>query len=651
MDTPEPTAAPGEHDLSVLRPLARQFPNVDAALAELARLSAELTLPRQTIHVISDVHGDDVKLRHVINNASGTLRPLVQSLFADRRTPDQVREFLTLIFYPRETLDRIEPALRDPAARLDCCRRVLRDLFELIRVLARRDSLRRASAVFPTEYRDLFLELLHAPWLERGPEYFDAIIDALAQHESAPRLVRLTVRVLRNLAVDELVLAGDCWDRGPRGDRVVDTLMKLPEVAFVWGNHDAAWLGACLGNEALIAHVLRISARYRRFSQLEEGYGITLQPLEHLVRACYHDDPADCFKPRGTGLRDDLTMARLQKAAAVLQHKLEGQLIARNPEWGLDARRLLHRIDYAAGTVEIDGKVHPLRDAHFPTIDPADPYALSAEERACVDRIKASFLRSRKLWDQMRFLVGHGSMYLRRDEHLIFHGCVPVDENGEFLPLVVDGRPRRGRALFDAIDRVLARVLDTPAEKDRDLPWYLWCGPRSPLFGKDRITTFENDFVADPAAHVETKDPYFRLIHDPAFCERILMEFGVDPDHGLIVNGHVPVKIDQGESPLKRSGKAITIDGAFSAAYGDHGYTLVLEPGRTLLAKHHHFESVEAAVRDGVDIIPTVVEVRNWTPPRRVADTEHGARIRGEIELLEHLVDSYRNNELRQNWK
>lgn len=651
MTAPEPTTAPGEHDLAALRPLARQFPNVDAALAELARLSAELTLPQQTIHVISDVHGDDVKLRHVINNASGTLRPLVQSLFEGRRTPAEVRELLTLIFYPRETLDALAPALRDPAARLAYGRRVLRDLFELIRVLARRDSLRRASAVFPPEYRDLFLELLHAPWLERGPEYFDAIIDALAHHESAPRLIRLTVRVLRNLAVDELVLAGDCWDRGPRGDRVVDVLMKLPEVAFVWGNHDAAWLGACLGNEALIAHVLRISARYRRFSQLEEGYGITLQPLEHLVRARYHDDPAECFRPRGTGLRDDLTMARMQKAAAVLQHKLEGQLIARNPEWGLDARRLLHRIDLAAGTVAVDDKVYPLRDTHLPTVDPADPYALDDEERACIDRIRTSFLRSRKLWDHMRFLVDHGSMYLRRDEHLIFHGCVPVDDRGEFLPLEVDGQPRRGRALFDAIDRVLARVLDAPSEKDRDLTWYLWCGPCSPLFGKDRITTFENDFVADHAAHVETKDPYFRLIHEPEFCERILGEFGVDPAQGLIVNGHVPVKVDQGESPLKRSGKAITIDGAFSAAYGDHGYTLVLEPSRTLLARHHHFESVEAAVRDGVDIIPTVAEIRTWDPPRRVADTEAGDRIRGEIALLERLVDAYRNNELRQVWK
>src|SRR5262249_32002330 len=263
-------------------------------------------------------------------------------------------------------------------------------------------------------------------------------------------------------------------------------------------------------------------------------------------------------------------------------------------------------------------------------------------------RIRKSFLTSQTLADHVRFLVRRGAMYLCRDGHLIFHGCVPADENGEFQEMVVDGRPVRGRALFDALDRVLVRAFERPTDKDRALLWYLGCGPRSPLFGKDRITTLENDLVAEPATHKETKDPYFHLIHEPAFCDKVLAEFGVDPARGLIVNGHVPVKIDQGESPLKRSGKAITIDGAFSAAYGDHGYTLVLEPNRTYLAKHYHFDSVEAAVRDGVDIIPTVTEVRRWDPPRRVADTERGAEIRAQIALLERLIAAYRGNKLRQ---
>jgi fructose-1,6-bisphosphatase-3 len=634
-------------DLAVLWPLARQFPGLDVALAEIARLSAELTLPKETTHVISDVHGDDVKLRHVINNASGAIRPLVEGLFGNDRSPAEIRDLLTLIFYPKETLEEIEPTLQDTDAKRNFARKSLNDLFVIVRNLARRRSVQEAEKVFPPEYAGLLSEILNEPLAGRGPEYLDAILDVLVRHNRVEHFLRLTVRVVRNLAVDELVLAGDCWDRGARGDRVVETLMHLPNMSFIWGNHDTAWLGACLGSRACIAHVLRISIRYRRLSQLEEGYGITLQSLEHLVRTVYKDDPADCYKVKGDGLREPLTMARLQKAAAIMQFKLEGQLIARNPEFGLDHRRLLHHIDYKNGTITIDDKVYPLRDTHFPTINPDDPYALSPEENVCLERLRKSFLSSQKLWDQMRFLVSHGSMSLIRDNHLIFHGCVAVDEKGEFLPMSVDGRPYTGKALFAAIETVISRVLDNQSEKDRDLMWYLWCGPKSPLFGKDRITTLENDLVEAKETHHETKNPYFSLIHEAWFCEKVLSEFGVDPVNGLIVNGHVPVKLEQGESPMKRSGKAITIDGAFSSAYGDHGYTLVLKPSRTLLATHHHFESVEAAVHQGVDIIPTLDEVRVWPQPHRVADTERGAKLRNEIRLLEKLVDAYRLNKIR----
>jgi fructose-1,6-bisphosphatase III len=641
-----PTLA-ARHEHAALLALARQFPTIDAAVAEIARLSAEQTLPKGAVHVISDVHGEDVKLRHVINNASGTLRPFVEELFAGRLSPPDLRQLLTLIFYPRETLDLFDPTLADPSQRRAFCQKVLGQLFEVIRPLARRFSLPRVLAVFPADYGSLLHELLVKPATDWGTDYVVALVDALVRQGRAFPFIRLTVRVVRNLAIDELIIGGDFWDRGPRGDRVVDYLRRQPNVAITWGNHDAAWLGAALGQEALIAHVLRISVRYRRLSQLEEGYGITLQPLEDLIRKVYADDPAECFVPRGTGLRTTEQMARLQKAAAIMQFKLEGQTIQRNPSFNLDHRRLLHRIDRTTRTIEIDGVPRPLRDAHFPTIDPSAPYDLSDEEQKCMDRLRKSFLTSRTLWEQMRFLVGRGAMYLKRDNHLIFHGCVPADETGEFLPLEVDGRPLRGRELFDALERVVLRTLDRPSEQDRDLMWYLWCGPRSPLFGKDRITTLENDLVADPATHVETKDPYFHLIHDVAFCNKVLGEFGIDVERGLIVNGHVPVKIDKGESPLKRSGKAVTIDGAFSAAYGDHGYTLLLEPGQTVLAKHHHFESVAAAVRDGVDIIPTLSVLRRWEPARRVADTERGEEIRAEIALLERLIEAYKSNELR----
>jgi fructose-1,6-bisphosphatase-3 len=462
-------------------------------------------------------------------------------------------------------------------------------------------------------------------------------------------LVHLTARLVRNLAIYELIIGGDCWDRGPRGDRVMDYLRRQPNVSFIWGNHDVAWLGASLGHEALICHVLRFSLRHRRLGQLDEGYSIPLTPLEYLARMAYAGDPATHYLPKKSGLRPDLIVARMQKAAAVMQFKLEGQVIDRNPQWNMEHRRLLHRIDHVGRTIEVDGVRHPLADSHLPTVDPANPYELSQEEQECICLMRRFFVNSQKLGEHMQHFVSNGSMYLVRDGCLIFHGCVPVDKSGQFLDLSIDGQPLGGRALFDAIDKTILRAEERRDLKDLDLLWYLWGGERSPLFGKDRITSLERDFIADKATHHETKNPYFELIHEPWFCDRILEEFGVSPETGLIVNGHVPVKIEDGENPIKRSGKAITIDGAFSEAYGDHGYSLVLEADRTLLAEHSHFESVEAAIRDGVDIIPKVSVVRTWDPPHRMADTERGAQIRCEIRLLERLIEAYRNNDLRQN--
>lgn len=639
-----PSAAhPADSDLAALRALSKQFADEASATAEIARLTAELSLPKGAIHVMSDVHGEDVKMRHIINNASGTLRPLVDKVFAERSASDR-QDLLTLLFYPVETLDQRLHGLSAQARRAFVLR-ALDDLLIVVRTLASRTSIQRVGEVLPAEYAEILREMLHESFSARGSAYVAAIVDPLLAQGGETNFIRLVVRVVRNLAVSEVIVAGDCVDRGPRGDRVIEYLRHLPRVAITWGNHDLAWLGAALGHDALIAHVLRISTRYRRLSQLEEGYGLTMQPLERLVRTDYADDPAECFVPQGAGLRETLTMARMQKAAAVMQFKLEGQMIARHPEWNLGHRRMFRSIDPARGTITVDGKTHPLKDRHFPTVDPKDPEALSEGERQCLDRMRASFLKSPLLWIHARFLVARGSSWLRRDNHLIFHGCVPVDEGGAFLPFTIDGEPRAGRALFAAIDEVVIRALDHREPGDLDLLWYLWSGPASPMFGKDRITTLERDLIADPALQKETKNPYFSLIHDRGFCERVLEEFGCDRS-GLIVNGHVPVKIDAGESPVKRGGNAITIDGAFSPAYGDHGYTLVLESERTFLARHHHFESVESAVRDGVDIIPTTASIRDFDPPRRVGDTEEGERIRADIDLLSRLVDAYRRHRL-----
>ena len=636
------------YELTLLRALAAKFPDVDSAMAEIARLSAVLTLPKGTVHVISDIHGEDKKLRHVINNASGTLRPVVERLFKERMASEEFKDFLKLTFYPAEVTERLEKNLTDPDELRAFAIRTLAAQFELVQVLSTRYSLKRAMDVFPAHYRDLLAELLHAPTTERGPEFIEAIVDELLRRGRVLHLIHITGRLVRNLAIYELIIGGDCWDRGPRGDYVVDYLRQQPNVSFIWGNHDAAWLGACMGHEALICHVLRVSLRYRRIGQLDEGYSIPLTPLEHLANTVYANDPATHFMPKSSGMRSDLLVARMQKAVAIMQFKLEGQMIARNPHWHMSHRRLLHRIDHAKGTIEVDGVTYTLRDRNLPTIDPANPYELSADEKDAMARLRGSFLNSQKLWEHMRYVVGNGSMYLVRDGHLIFHGCVPTAASGNFLPMIIDGKLVAGRAMFEAIEKVVLRAMERQAEPDLDLLWYLWSGARSPLFGKDRIATLERDLIEDKTPHHETKDPYFGLIHETWFCDKVLAEFGVNPDIGLIVNGHVPVKIEDGESPLKRSGKAITIDGAFSEAYGDHGYTLVLESDRTVLAKHHHFESVEAAIRDGVDIVPSISVVRTWDRPHRMADTERGQQLRCDIQMLERLIDAYRNNDLRQ---
>lgn len=635
-----------DEDLSSLDLLSQKFTSIDAAIAECARLSAVLTLPRGAIHMISDIHGEDKKLRHVINNASGTLRPLVEQMFKERMTSHELEEFLKVIFYPAEVTQKLERSLTCPDEIKATAKGILEPQLELFRHLVSLYSLNHASARFPEEHQPLLLELLQAPNRGQAQHFIDAIIDEFNKEGKLLNLIHILGRLIRNLAVEELIIGGDCWDRGPRGDLVVDYLRQQPNVSFIWGNHDVIWLGAALGSEALICTALRVSLRYRRISQLDEGYSVPLTPLEHLAREVYGDDPATHFMPKESGMRPKELVARMQKAIAIMQFKCEGQLIARNPQWGIDHRRLMHRIDQQKGTIEVDGVVYDLRDHHFPTLDPENPYELSKEEQECMDHLKNAFTKSQKLQDQMEFMVGHGAMYLQRSDCLIFHGCVPTDQHGEFLTLDINGRCLSGKPMFEEIEYVVRRALDKKETPDLDHLWYLWCGPRSPLFGKDRIATFERDFITDKTPHKENKDPYFDLIHDVGFCEQVLKEFGTDPEHGLIVNGHVPVKLKQGESPMKKSGKAITIDGAFSEAYGDHGYTLVLNQDNVVLAQHHHFESVEAALKNGVDIIPKTESIRVFEKPQCTGDTERGQRIKHKMKDLQRLIAAYRSNRL-----
>jgi fructose-1,6-bisphosphatase-3 len=633
---------------TLLHALSRSYPTAETAIAELATLRAALSLPKGVVHVVSDVHGEYKKLRHIINNASGSLRALVGERFAGRLSESEQQELLALLYYPRELMEHLHERMNDPAARRVWVRGMLRRQFEIVRELARACRLRQVYALMPAEYAELFEELLGESLTGRTQAYVDAMIDAFGEHRRDLAAVRAASRLVRNLSVSEIIVAGDLGDRGPRIDKVIDYLSEQPNVSFAWGNHDVSWMGACLGQEALIATVLRVSLRYRRLSQLEEGYGLIIAPLERLARTVYGGDPCERFQPKGTGLRDDQLMAQMQKACAVMQFKLEGQTIRRHPEWDMERRNLLHRIDLESGTVEIDGRTHPLLDTHLPTLDPSDPYALSTEERACMERLRQSFVSSSRLWQHMSYVSRRGATWLRRDQALIFHGCVPVDERGEFLSLDVDGQEYAGRALFDALDTLVRRAMNEGAEtvgERADWLWYLWTGIRSPLFGKNRMSTFENYFVADAEARRERKNPYFKLIHEAEFCRRVAADFGITED-ALIVNGHVPVKIERGEEPVKSGGHAVTIDGAFSEAYGDRGYTLIIAPERVALAEHHHFESISDAITSGADIVPKVTTIRTYERTRLVADTEEGEAIRHRVGALERLVLAYERGEL-----
>jgi len=592
--------------------LASRYPTSDSVVFEIAVLKAQLEMPKGVVHVISDIHGESKKLRHVINNASGRLRPVVKQLFEGKMNDAEFQEFLHLLYYPTELLQRKAKVFEgDDEARYAWVMQVLVRQFDLIRFQMRTKRRKDIRHHAPKEFRELF--------------------------EVAAS------RFIRNLTVDELVVAGDLGDRGERIDKVIDYLMMQSNVSIIWGNHDVSWMGACLGHEALIAIVLRVSLRYRRMYQLEEGYGILTKALEMLAEDVYCDDDAEYFKPKRGGEREELLIARMQKAISIIQFKLEGQMVERHPEWNMDARNVLRMIDYERGVITLDGKEYALRDTHFPTIDPSDPNKLSEKERQCMDRLVESFTSSPRLWQHMSWVTDHGKMAVVKDRAVIFHACLAVDEDGGYLPLEVDGEDVGGVDQFKAFDRVIKRSFrkgERASQADKDWFYYLWAGPVSPLFGKDKMATFESYFIDDKAASKEIRNAWFSKIHDADFCDKVCREMGVS-EEGLIVNGHVPVKVESGEDPVKRGGNAVTIDGAFSEAYGDHGYTLILAPDGVKLAEHHGLKDPKTAIRTGEDIIPTIRYIRHHENERLVKDTEQGLKIQKQIKALEGLLEAY----------
>ena len=629
--------------------LSKSFPTIELAAFEVAALRAQLELPKGVTHVISDVHGEDRKLRHVINNASGRLRAIVNKLFGNELSEDEKKEFINVLYYPTELLQTKFEVIAD-SERLKWVSTTLDRQFRVIREIVKTKRRKLIKHYTPKEFRELFEVLLNYPAGGHHEAFLNVQLEQLVHVKLDKQAIQAASRFIRNIAVEELIVAGDLGDRGARIDKVIDYLERQPSVSIVWGNHDLLWMGACLGQHALIATVLRVSLRYRRMYQLEEGYGILTKALEHLSTTVYADDAAKRFLPKREGERAEVEIARMQKAISIIQFKLEGQLVKQHPEWGMDDRNVMEKINYDKGVFLSDGKEYQLLDTHFPTVDPSDPNALSTEEQYCLDRLVDSFTKSPRLWQHMSWVTERGSMSVVRDKAVIFHACIPLDEKGEYETVKIDDEFYTGVKQFPIFNKIIKRAFrsgDKAENIDKDWFYYLWAGPKSPLFGKDKMATFERYFVADKSTHVENQNLYFNKLHNYDFCNKICAELGVK-EGGLIVNGHVPVKIEKGEEPVKKGGNAVTIDGAFSEAYGDRGYTLILSPEGDQLAEHHGFKDPLSVVKNGEDIIPKMHNIRTYEKPRLVKDTELGEEIQQQIKVINSLIEAYNSGELSE---
>jgi len=669
-----------------LKALAHQYPNLDLAACELARLNGRLERRARTTHLMSDIHGHNTKLKHVLGNGSGGVTHELERSFSHTMSRAEMGQVLKVIQYPVQMLQLMKThgglysgdtglALGEEAWESSLVR-VAGRLADLIRVqLVRITSIERFQSEMHPDFAPLMKELFFCNPGERFlrakrsyaskdrlaalpvrplqdftvNSFLLASMRSLFSVGRLPKFIRHLAHMIRNLVVAELVVVGDLYDRGPRADLVVDELMTIPETTVTWGNHDAAWMGAALGQRALIAFVLRVSCRYNNLSQLDEGYGIPLLHLREFAVKTYANDPCPRHQPKRKDVRDDAVVSKMSKAISIIQYKLDAQTILRNPHWDMGNRTLLEGLDPAKGTLRVDGKEHPLLDTHFPTFNPDDPYALSAEEEALMAKYVTLFTSSVRLMRHVRFIVGHGAMWTVRDSHLCFHACIPVDKRGEYLTFPIEGKNLGGRELLDAVDRAVRRTVEHPTDANLDYFLYLWSGPVSPMFGKDKMATFERDFLhKSTKTHKEPKNPYYALLDDVAFCDKLLRDFGCDTEHGMIVNGHVPHQMAKGEMPVKKSGKAVVIDGAFSQAYGDQGYTMVLKPQSSFLVEHGPFMGVEAFLRGGEEQLPKVTTLRSCGRQRSAKeDKALLEEIEGEMRGLRELIHAYRTLSVR----
>ncbi|MDY4166708.1 MULTISPECIES: fructose-1,6-bisphosphatase [Eubacteriales] len=647
-------SARARKNLKYLTLLAREYPNIAAASSEIINLQAILKLPKGTEHFMSDLHGEAEAFTHIVNNASGVIKEKVDRVLGPG-VPDQERaEFATLIYYPAQKLDELKERQTDLNA---WYRQTLYRLIDVCRVVSSKHTRSFVRKRLPKNYAYILDELLHAHFEDHDKEfYYGQILSSIIDVGRADDFIEAMCVLIKNLAVFKLHIVGDIFDRGPRPDQIMEQLLNHHSVDIQWGNHDVVWMGAAAGSPICIATVLRTSLAYNNLEALEDGYGINLRPLALFAESEYRDCDMHHFYPRtdearGPYHRSELIRtARMHKAIAIIMFKLECQVIDRNPDFELEGRDFLRRIDYREGTVEVEGKRYPLRDDDFPTVNPADPARLTRQEQEVMEALQRSFMESERLQRHVRFLFSKGGVYHIENGNLLFHGAVPLTDSGSFAVETFEQHGYAGRALMDYCDERARRGYFAPegsAERQsgEDFLWYLWCGKLSPLYGRDKMTTFERLFVEDPDTHTETKNPYYRHVNDSKMARAILAEFGLDQTHSHIVNGHVPVRAAKGETPVKGEGRLIVIDGGFCRAYhektGIAGYTLVYNSRGMSLRQHQPFESAEKAIRENLDIVSTVDVFETCEKRTLVGDTDNGRRLAADIEDLKLLVQAY----------
>ena len=646
-----------EH-LRYLRLLSQKYQTVAAAASEIIRIEALLRLPKGTEHFMSDLHGEHEAFVHILNSASGVIHEKIDTVLGPDVPAEERAELATLVYYPNQKLPELKARQPDLHAwyRLTLLRLI--DLCRFVSSKHTRDHVRRC---LPQNCGYILDELLHAHFEDHDKDqYYGEIIESILRYDRADAYIVRFCEVIKRLAVDRLHIVGDLFDRGPRPDRILDSLMAHHQVDIQWGNHDVVWMGAAAGSPLCIMTVLKTTLAYNNLDTLEGGYGISLRQLERFAQNTYADSDVSRWIPHAdprTAAGDLTAAARMHKAVTVMMLKLEAQVIARNPDFDLQGRDFLNHIDFAAGTVDYHGTVYPLLDCDFPTVDPAEPTTLTAEEAHVIAGLVRSFAESERLQRHVQFLYAHGAFYKICNGNLLYHGAVPMTEDGAFAAIRFEGVARSGKQLFDYCDRRARQGYSAPPGSParlagQDFLWYLWCGAKSPLVGRCAMTTFVRLYIADPATHREIKDPYYRHIAALDTAERILREFGLAGAGCHIVNGHVPVRAIEGESPIKGGGRLIIIDGGFCRAYhqrtGIAGYTLVYNSRGLILRTHQPFESAEKAIHEDEDITSKSEYI--YTAPQRilVRDTDEGGRKQALIRDLCALVEAYQTGVLPQ---